>query len=596
MNSYLYRARIWLTRLSLVAVICLLSHSAAIAASETANVVIGGRPVPFVVSPFIGNDGKVFCPVDVVHVMGASYQPNTDAATVTITSSSGKVFTVPYQAVKGRLCVDLQQVAAQLGATTEFLSASHTLVIRARLLAVRQENDTLEIYTSYPVYYTVKPITKPNRVYVDMAGLDLAAFPANTPVSGSALLHIRSGQLTHDTVRITVDLKRGASFKVLSPLQSSAVQVALSSGPEETPVAAVPVPNPVLPTKSVPLASNLPHVYVPPTPNGIRITGVHYRALDDGTSQILVTANGEAHYHTETLDNPQRLAFDLQGASVDPSVDASQTVESPDITAIRAGLWHLGEAKFGRVVIDLTHLVAYHITANTLDGETTYLITLGTAVAATPATTPVNISITPNSLRGVVVVVDPGHGGKDDGSSDPSGRTHEKNITLAISKDLRDTLLQAGATVYMTRDDDSFPPLMSRAPFAIAHHANYYISIHCDSLGAGHEYTTHTGSTVYYHGYDGICRRFAGDVSTRVSQVSGLPSNGTKSDYIRFNGIGFAVLRGSTMPAILVECGYMNNPRDLSKLQDTATQRRIAVGIVAGLRDFRMDQSANASE
>ena len=81
----------------------------------------------------------------------------------------------------------------------------------------------------------------------------------------------------------------------------------------------------------------------------------------------------------------------------------------------------------------------------------------------------------------------------------------------------------------------------------------------------------------------------AADIGRRVSETSGISYNGIKSDTIRFR-TGFAVLRGSYMPAVLVETGYMNNDHDLAKLRDDGAQQRIAVGITAGLRDFIADQ------
>jgi N-acetylmuramoyl-L-alanine amidase len=75
------------------------------------------------------------------------------------------------------------------------------------------------------------------------------------------------------------------------------------------------------------------------------------------------------------------------------------------------------------------------------------------------------------------------------------------------------------------------------------------------------------------------------NIVNRVGAVSGLPVVGVKSDTVRFRS-GFGVLRGSPEPAVLVECGYMNNTADVAKLRQSDVQEHIAQGIVAGLIDF----------
>ena len=125
---------------------------------------------------------------------------------------------------------------------------------------------------------------------------------------------------------------------------------------------------------------------------------------------------------------------------------------------------------------------------------------------------------------------------------------------------------------------------------ANAHHADLFVSIHCDSSGGQN---THSGTTVYFHAQNDTCRQMAADIGRRVSEAAGIGYNGIKSDTIRF-ATGFGVLRGSMMPAVLVETGYMNNDTDLAKLRDDATQQKIAEGITAGLKDFLADQRAGA--
>ena len=119
---------------------------------------------------------QVLAPVDAVQLLGAKFAPNADG-TVTVTAANGRRINVPYTLVQGRYCVPFQKVAQALGGTADWQPATATLTVRAKLEMVRQDADALTIYTSYPVYYSVKRIDNPERLYVDLFGLDLATTP-----------------------------------------------------------------------------------------------------------------------------------------------------------------------------------------------------------------------------------------------------------------------------------------------------------------------------------------------------------------------------------------------------------------------------------
>jgi len=578
--------------LPLAAVTLLFSALPTLAAPTPATIVIGGRVVPFQVKPFVGQDGQVMAPVDAVVLMGAKFQANP-GGTVTITAASGKTVTLPYTPVAGRCCVPFQKVALALGGTADWQPDSETLTVRARLQVVRQNFNQLSIYTSYPVYYSVRRINSPERLYVDLYGLDLGSTPANVPAEGGDITQIRSGQINPQTVRITVDLKGAVPFQVLSGIQTSQVKVALSGS--------------VAPVQTAQVSAPPPAVVSPPQPTRqaqsggpITITNVDYKVVSPALTQIEVTTSGPAKYRTETLNSPNRLAFDLAGAVLDHGVKTAQSLDNSVIKAIRVGRLLTPQTKFGRVVLDLSRMVGFSVDSRSADdGGTgmTYTLNVITTDPSVPAATvpqagpvtpyPVNIP-TNASLAGKIIVVDPGHGGRDSGGA--AGLRpdfYEKNITLAIGLRLRDVLTRSGATVIMTRTDDSFPALESRPQLANQHHADYFISIHADDSAIGRN--TLAGTTVYFHAQNSLCRLMAADIGRRVSETSGISYNGVKSDTIRFRS-GFAVLRGSYMPAVLVETGYMNNDSDLAKLRDDGAQQRIAVGIAAGLRDFMADQ------
>ena len=561
-----------------------------------ATILIGGRIVPFQVKPFVGPDGQVSAPVDAVQLLGAKFAPNRDG-TVLITAGNGHRISVPYTVVQGRYCVPFQKVAQALGGSADWQPTTATLTVRARLQMVRQDDNSLTIYTSYPVYYSVKRIDSPERLYVDLFGLDLATTPANIPNEGGGVTHIRSGQINPQTVRITVDLKQGMPFRVVSSIQSSQVRVALGeSGPSSV------TPVPVSPPAVAVVIPPVPHL--PMNPAQVTITAVNCKVISPALTQIMVSTTGPAKYRTEALNNPNRLAFDLAGAVLDHGVSTTQSVDNPIVKAIRIGKVFTEHTAFGRVVLDLSKMVGFSIDSRSSGVGMTYLINVITSGGQTASVPPVISQPVPGgllpepvsiSLAGKLIVVDPGHGGQDSGATDRfrTNSVYEKNIALAIGRRVRDMLTQNGATVLMTRADDSFPPLASRPQLANAHHADYFVSIHCDSAEVQN---ARSGTAVYYHGASGMCRLMAADIGRRISQTSGISYNGIKSDMKQYGGrfdTGYAVLRESDMPAVLVETGFMTSDSDLAKLRDDATQQRIAEGVVAGLRDFISDQTAS---
>jgi N-acetylmuramoyl-L-alanine amidase len=465
----------------------------------------------------------------------------------------------------------------------------------------------LSIITSYPVYYKVNKLDKSGardperRIYVDLYGVDLAASPAAIPSNEPGIAYIRTGRVGDGNVRVVVDLRRRLAFRVNSPVDTDQVHVAMEGlGEGSNPVRVATRPNrpivrhpepqpqpepqparrpvveplPVRPPDPVTPAST-EDAHAQTTSTGLRITNVSCRVVSPEVTEVSVKASSAAKYRWITLDAPYRLAFDLAGAGLDPGLPVTQPVGSEVVKGIRAGVINPGKQEFGRVVIDLSQAVDFSVTTQQADDGTIYTISL-------QRPSPVSVASASDALKGKVIMVDPGHGADDTGALDRVTGYREKDFNLAIAKKVRDALARNGATVYMTREDDIKPSLAARPKMAIAVGADFFVSVHCDESGAQN---AHSGTTVYYHAQNATCRRLALDIVHRVAAESGLPANGVKSDTIRFR-TGFAVLRGSPMPAVLVECGYMNNSADVAKLRTDEVQQHIADGVAQGLIDF----------
>lgn len=176
------------------------------------------------------------------------------------------------------------------------------------------------------------------------------------------------------------------------------------------------------------------------------------------------------------------------------------------------------------------------------------------------------------TLEGYTVVLDPGHGGKDPGSSAQDG-TYEKDYTLSVANKVAAKLQNAGANVIETRTDDTFVSLQNRVNISGTNNANAFISLH---FNAYPESTINGFSTHYYAAEDS---RLAQDVQSALSRNMVLSSRGiTKSDY--------HVLRENSEPAILIELGFITNTNDLANIQTDYYQNAVADGVTEGLINY----------
>ena len=180
-----------------------------------------------------------------------------------------------------------------------------------------------------------------------------------------------------------------------------------------------------------------------------------------------------------------------------------------------------------------------------------------------------------------VIVIDAGHGGWDPGMV--SGNVDEKDVNLSIAKKLQTFLEQGGATVIITRYDDSdlsknkSGDMFVRRSIANSSHADIFVSIHQNSYNN----TSVKGAQVFYFNESDNSLKLATCVQTRIREFVD-PSNRFQP---KPNG-NYYVLKQTEMPAVLVECGFLTNYAERQKLTDEAYQEKIAWGIYLGIVDY----------
>ncbi|MBX6395279.1 MAG: N-acetylmuramoyl-L-alanine amidase [Alicyclobacillaceae bacterium] len=186
------------------------------------------------------------------------------------------------------------------------------------------------------------------------------------------------------------------------------------------------------------------------------------------------------------------------------------------------------------------------------------------------------------------VVIDPGHGGYDPGVRTGSG-PDEKEITLQISKQLAEILRERGFQAILTRTDDrdyaqsgqqgreaKRTDLDARIAVAEAHRAAVFISIHCNSSPEA----TRGGAETFFNPALPGSRSLADHIQFHLRKIPGMSPRDIH------DGSQYYLLQHVTMPAVIVEAGYLKIPADREKLADAGYQFQIALAVAEGIGEF----------
>jgi N-acetylmuramoyl-L-alanine amidase len=358
-------------------------------------------------------------------------------------------------------------------------------------------------------------------------------------------------------------------------------------------------------------------------PFGVSATQIRNARLwrSDDKLRLVFDLSGPVHYKTFSLSAPERLIIDLSGASV--SGDFSQLAfDNTVIRAIRSG--HFGQGDT-RIVLDLGGPVELNsFLLPPQDGQGHRLVLdLKTVAPLQIAVAPQQILDKAHPKRDIIVVVDPGHGGKDPGAVGAKGE-REKDVVLSIAQLLAKRLKrEKGFDVKLVRNDDFFVPLRKRVEIARKHNADMFISVHADAAPR----LTASGASVYCLSEGGATSATARFMAQREngadllgatsllnlkdkdpmlagvildmsmnatiaaslqlgSTVLGSLAGITTLHQKRVEQAGFAVLKSPDVPSILVETGFISNARDSQRLVTARHQQAVADGLFEGLQRY----------
>ncbi len=359
-----------------------------------------------------------------------------------------------------------------------------------------------------------------------------------------------------------------------------------------------------------------------------------WRAPDH--TRLVFDLSGPLEHRLFTLTDPHRLVIDMERAKLAGAL-AETEADNPLIGAVRTGK---PEGDVLRIVIDLKTEVKPRSFVLKPAGQYGHRLVVDLYDArqaveddgGKPATEPTRPAAKPEIPAGprtMVIAIDAGHGGEDPGALGRRYRTREKDVTLAVARELARLIDKTpNMKALLIRDGDYYVGLRSRFQKARKNRADVFVSIHADAVPGRQA----RGSSVYAlseRGATNAMARHLADRENAADLIGGVSLNDKDSvlarvlldmshsktiehslllgeDIIgelrrvghvhqrRVQQAGFAVLKSPDIPSVLVEMAFISNPDEEKKLRTPAFQRGLAQGILAGVKRFVVRQAPTA--
>jgi len=289
------------------------------------------------------------------------------------------------------------------------------------------------------------------------------------------------------------------------------------------------------------------------------ITSIEYERLTAGYGKVSIYTSDPVNFEETLYTDPERIRIDLKDTIL--KVVTPPQADSRSVKGIRFSL-SSSDPPVSSVII-------------TLDGGThkTYFSEdkkkLSIVIKEKP--NPVK-AIKPYPLKGVTVIVDAGHGGKDPGTIGYSG-TLEKDLTLPAALKLCEYLYNGGANVILTREKDLYLNNKEIVQLSNRNNADIFISLHYNAFSS----PAAGGTEVYYFTKDsvGLAR------TIYKSLVRGIKRKGRG-----IKEVTYYTVHHSKIPAIIVEAMYITNPYEEKLAKSWKYQDMIASSIYRGIKEY----------
>ncbi|WP_127531080.1 N-acetylmuramoyl-L-alanine amidase family protein [Paenibacillus kobensis] len=328
----------------------------------------------------------------------------------------------------------------------------------------------------------------------------------------------------------------------------------------------------------------------------------------DGNILKITTSGGSIQPAVSEMSEPARLIVDIPGAALGRTINGQENggkggkifLDHPYVSNIRYSLFQ-AEPSTVRIVLDLKQEISYEAKAGEVANE--WLLSLNGDIAGgetasiesihpieqmgssdpvdllDPSTPVIDTGSIPTQLPEAgqgqyKVVIDAGHGGTDVGTIAASGK-YEKDFNLPMALKVADLLgKEKRISVYLTRNDDTYPGLDDRVKMANEWKADIFVSIH------GNSYTENRNVV-------GTETHYTRDDSKPLAQIIHrhlLAGTGFKDRGIIQNNL--LVTKKTTMPAVLLEVGFLSNSQQEQAMWDEQFQWKVAQSIVDGIKEY----------
>lgn len=310
-----------------------------------------------------------------------------------------------------------------------------------------------------------------------------------------------------------------------------------------------------------------PGTVVPPVDPATlaQVTGIGF-----SNNSLMIAVDKNVTPNIFTMSGPERLVIDLpqaqfaetlaNGAPLDANKNGSiEVTDYPDVSKVRYALFSSSPSTV-RVVLDLNYKVNYQL-VNENDGLIFVNLNMDPSQGG------------PSGGDGKkTVVLDAGHGGSDPGAISVT-KKKEKDFNLAVVLKVQQLLQNdPNINLVLTRESDTYPTLQDRVKIAESVNADIFISVHANSGSA-----SASGVETYYTRAASL--DLANVMHKHLVEASGLADRKVRTQSLH-------VTRETTMPAVLLECGYLSNKSDDALLATDEYRSKVAQGIADGIKEY----------
>ncbi|HAH96629.1 MAG TPA: hypothetical protein DHD79_07995 [Firmicutes bacterium] len=528
--------------------------------------------------------------------------------------------------IKSRTMIPVELVASYLPVQTVWNAQRSSLDLRwllneltmfaAGLNAEGRPVVAIETLNELGDYQVNESLSRPDRIVIDLIAIKTAASLESRNDGNPIVRKLQFEALEPNKVRLTVDLLRAAQYKVVRyPGESNHLeihfdyalravrltdqegwpQILIDTGGKAA-FKTFTLPNPerlvidLANTVNTLSETNL-------TVSGTLITAVRSSQFNSTTTRVVIDLTAARKHHAEySPDNPGviRISFQRQ-------IDSLQWAKERDTLSI-AGEGRLAAqsavnytSEGAQLILTIPNAVMSDKAVlpdaagnkyvrkvsltNGADGSVAIKLDLalyGGHYLTHNEDGSLALTLLRSNVAGKTIIVDPGHGGKDPGAISPWGLP-EKQVNLAVAQKLMWRLQAAGATVVMTRAEDSYSTKYDRADFANTVNGDVFISIHSNFHPTKDDVR---GIETFHHPASTEARRLAKIVQTELLAFTGLRDRGVKTDPL------LVVTRETVMPSVLIEIGFLSNREEEALLRDDAHRDKVADAMLEALQQY----------